>query len=1278
MYSFKGSPFEDLGPDAESVDRPGHSPFPIVGIGASAGGLEAFTQLLGHLPDKSGMAFVLVQHLDPKHESCLASLLSRATCMPVVEATHDHSVLPDHVYVIPPNATMTIERGRLQVTPRGEMRGPYLPIDRFFRSLAAEQQARAIGIVLSGTGSDGTQGLCEIKAVGGITFAQDGQSAKHTGMPTSALASGCVDFTIPPVEIARWLAELGEHPYLAPEPRLSQEAMSEDPFRQILASIRAASGVDFSQYRGTTIRRRILRRMALNTQQSLEDYAQLVEKSTTELEALYRDLLINVTSFFRDPEMFEFLETSVFPEIVERKAPMEPLRVWVPGCSTGQEAYSLAIALWEFFDDKQVRPRIQIFATDVSDAGSMEKARTGVYSQSIESEVTPERLRRFFRQEDHVYRIDKTIRDLCVFARHNVTSDPPFSHMDLISCRNVLIYMAPPLQKQVIPIFHYALNVPGFLVLGTAETVGDSREVFDLVDARQKVYSKRALNGRLPFHLMAADRSSAEGARVQRMRRPSSPAADYHRETDRVLSSHYAPPGVLVNEEFEIVAFLHGTSTYLEAPPGEPTSNVLKMAREGLFMELRSALQEAKTVSAPVHRHGVRVRAQGGVREITLKVLPVRPEGGAACFLVLFEELEDRAGMIDSASGPVAGVAARPEKETWTQRLSRRLKSRKEPRPGNPSALALASQIHADDERDLNQVRKELAATKEYLQSLLEQQDAANQELRSANEEVLSSNEELQSTNEELETAKEELQSSNEELHTVNEQLQSRNVELSEVNNDLLNLLASTTIPVILLGSDLRIRRFTEASKKVMNLIATDVGRPLGDIRPTIIVPDIDSLIREVIKTLKLVEREVRDTEGRWYALRIHPYRTADNRIDGAVVVLLDINEAKHAQELVRQADLRKDEFIATLAHELRNPLGPIQNAVEILRMSEGDPQKAEGVLDMLGRQVRQMSGIVEDLLDLTRIIEKKLDLRLQRIELSMVLQTAVETSRSLMEGLHHQLTFTLPEEPIHLHADSIRLVQVFANLLNNAAKFTERGGHIYLSVERHEREVTISVRDNGRGIAPEFLLRIFDMFTQEDQTLERTRGGLGIGLTLVRGVVEMHGGFIHARSAGPGKGSEFIVHLPLSRENKVVQERTRAQDEQGTKALSKPLRILIVEDNKDQADSLGQLLKLTGHEVCLVNDGAIAVQTAITFLPHVALVDIGLPEVNGYDVARLIRKEPALRDILLVAQTGWGEEGTRRRSLAAGFDEHLVKPIEMAVLMRILEGSKSTVGPVS
>ena len=1209
--------------------------FPVVGIGASAGGLEALQRLLPKLPTDVGMAYLVVLHLDPYRESHLTEILGRATEMPVREAQHHQRIEPNQVYIIPPNVAMAVGGGILHLVPRGEVRAPHLPVDYLFRSMSEDMQSRAIGVVLSGTGTDGTQGICEIKAVGGITFAQDEATAQFGGMPHSTIGSGCVDFVLSPEDIGARLSSIGAHPYLAPSKAVAPSPVEFDGFyRTVLDLVERSTGVDFSQYRDTTIKRRIMRRMALHGDRQLSDYVQRLECDESEAEGLYHDLLINVTSFFRDAELFEALKAEVFPEITKRKSPTTPLRVWVPGCSTGQEAYSLAITMLEYFDDKPYRPPIQIFATDLAESTALDRARQGVFPESIEGEVSPERLQRFFRKEGHSYHIDKSIREMCVFARHNVTADPPFSHLDLISCRNVLIYLGMPLQRRVIPTFHYALNAPGYLVLGTAETVGDAgNELFSMTDRDHKIYQKRPVVARPPAMYRSTDFRVPMPGPSRRAHVNTPTPLDFQREADRILLGRYAPPAVLVNRHLDIIQFRGKTGDYLEAPAGEPTLNLLKQAREGLFLELRSALAEAEKSGMPVRRQDVRVRRDGRSIELDLEVLPVRSAGnGEQCFLVIFHE--------EDTSLPRAAETALPVLPELAQ-------------------------------RELAHLRQELSSTREYMQALLEQQDALNEELRQTNAEILSSNEELQSTNEELETAKEELQSANEELTTVNEQLQHRNLELSQANADFANLLGSVNLPVLMVGADLRVRRFTTPAAKVLGLQPADVGRPIAYLRLAAEIDDLETAVAEVIDTGEPTEREVRDSESRWHLLRVHPYRVSDQRTEGAVVLMVDIDSRKRAEALLHESHRRKDEFLAMLAHELRNPLAPLRQAADIIRIAADDPRAVGQAREVLDRQVRQLTGIIGDLVDVSRITEKKIQLRREVVSVRSILDTAVETSRSLLEGMGHRLTLRVPTEPLYVDADPVRLAQVLINLLNNAAKYSDRNGHITVTVERGNApkdsargHVEVHVKDTGIGIAPELLPSVFDMFIQGDRTLERSRGGLGVGLTVARSIVEMHGGHIDARSDGKGKGADLCVSLPLV--DPPAAPAVHSLPARG--GAHHPRRILVVDDGEDQARSLGMLLELMGHSVRIALDGPSALTAAEEFEPEVALIDIGLPGINGFEVARRIRTHSRLRNILLIAQTGWGQEDDRRRSHDAGFDEHLVKPVDLEDLTELLD----------
>ena len=1252
--------------------------------------------------------------------------------------------------------------------------------------------------------------------------------------------------------------------------------------------------------------------MVLHTKDNLAEYIEYLRKDPSEVEALYQDILINVTSFFREPQTFEVLKESVFPEILKTKSQDTPIRVWVPGCSTGQEAYSLAIALVEFLEQQPVRPPIQIFATDLSETVSLVKAREGVYPENIEAEVSPERLRRFFTKEQETYRISKSIRDMCAFAKQNVAADPPFSHLDLISCRNVLIYLTPVLQKRVIPTFHYALNPSGFLLLGASETVGSFAGLFGVVDPKFRIYAKKAAGLRQYPHFHGEDTYARESADTQATPLSVS-SADWQREADRVVLREYSPAGVLVNDDLDILQFRGQTGDYLAPPPGEPSHNLLNMAREGLLLELRDALNECRQGNTPVRRTGVQIRAQGAIHETDLRVLPVKlPGSGQRCHLVLFEEPRHEPAAV---SGSAADATGPNSPARWLPRWLRR--------PFPRATTSVAAGVSAPpDEREVDRLRQELAAMRDYLQSVIEQKDTVNEELKSANEEILSSNEELLSTNEELETAKEELQSINEELVTVNEQLQSRNLELTRVSDDMTNLLGSANVPIVAVGVDLRIRKFTPAAGKVLNLLPADVGRPIGELKSVVEVSDLEALITGVIDTVRTEEREVRDRAGHWYMLCIHPYRTSENKIDGAVVVFGDIDEAKHAQmrlkesgeyaqsivetvrepililtedlrvksanqsfyqtfrvkpeetenlflydlgsgqwnipslrtlledilpghhtfeehevehefpvighrvmllnarqvcprdgasplillafqdvtehrraELLRQswerfriltetmpqiiftakpngvvdyfnrpwteftglssesienlswtrfvhpadleenlhrwqhcidtgepfqlehrfrrsdgvyrwhltranalrdadghvliwtgsstdiddqkrsedalkeADTHKNQFLAMLAHELRNPLAALDCGLSLVT-GGGDESDRDWALTMAEHQVRLLTRMVNDLLDTSRITRGTFQLQRERVRPAELIERAVDTVRHLNQAQGHHLHVAMAPELPQLEADPARLEQVVCNLLTNAIKFTPPDGRIEVSVGAEGGELVLTVRDMGIGIPPDFLTHVFDPFAQVDTSLVRGRGGLGIGLTLVKTIVELHGGSVEARSDGLNRGCEIVVRLPTVGADNANGSGPPFLESGPALAANGALerrRILIVEDNLHYALGLRRLLESAGHEVHICKDGLGALSQAPAFAPDVILLDLGLPGLDGYEVARRMREDESLARARIVVISGYACEEDRRRSREIGVDEHLAKPVRWSELLRIV-----------
>ena len=864
-------------PAAKSTSEPEQpkanaAPFAIVGIGASAGGLEAMRELLRHLPDKTGMAYVFVQHLDPGHASVLAEILSRETSIPIEEATDGVEVKPDHVYVIPPNTTMSIKSGVLRLVARETTRGTHLPIDHFFHSLADDRGDQSIGIILSGTASDGTNGCGAIKAAGGITFAQDSDSAKYDSMPRSAIQAGCIDFEMAPRNIANELIRVSRHPYMARPPALSEEIAAIAPrtdMDALFGMVREATGVDFAHYKQSTLQRRIKRRMVLHRLHRLKDYIRFIKSNPAEIDELYRDILIHVTGFFRDEPAFEALRKTVFPPIMQARKAEDPIRIWVPGCSTGEEVYSLAILLLEFMWDHASRhpvsaippKNVQIFATDISDT-SLDRARNGLYSESAVAQMSQERLKRFFARLDGGYQINKSIREMCIFAKQNIAKDPPFSSLDLISCRNLLIYLGPILQKRVVPTLHYALKPNGYLMLGSSESLGAFSDHFALVDKKFKIYQKKRTATRLVTYFSGGDYAVRRAETVP-MPKAAPTGFTVEREVERVLMNRFVPASIVVNDEMEIVQFRGKTGPYLEPASGNPTFSLSKMAREGLLVDLREALTKAKKRNEPIRKQGIRIQSNGTSREIDLEIIPIRGQSGAERFyIVTFQE---------SAPG---GVPASHGK----RRFQRPSESQRQ-------------------EKDRERAASEIGRLRAQLQALIEDHETTLEEFKSANEEVLSANEELQSTNEELETAKEELQSSNEELTTLNEELQNRNAELTIVNNDQLNLMANVNIPVVMVGSDLRIRRFTPPAEKLLNLIPSDVGRRLGEIRSNMESDEMEHIARLSIDDATVHEKEVRQKDGPWYLMRIRPYKTWDNKLDGAVLSFQDIDVFKRSLE---------------------------------------------------------------------------------------------------------------------------------------------------------------------------------------------------------------------------------------------------------------------------------------------------------------------------------------------------------------------------------------------
>ncbi len=843
--------------------------FPIVGIGASAGGLEALEQFLGQMPAGSGMAFVIVQHLDPMHKGIMPELLQRATGMKVFQVRDRTKVRPDCVYVIPPNKDMSILHGVLHLLAPVAPRGLRLPIDFFLRSLALDQQEHSIGVILSGMGSDGTLGLRAIKEKAGVVLVQDPATAKFDGMPRSAVDAGLADIVAPVNELpGKILAYLQRTPLIA-RTEVPLEDKTQSALEKAVILLRAHTGHDFSLYKRNTLYRRIERRLGIHQITKMAAYVRYLQENSQELDLLFKELLIGVTSFFRDPAAWQQLREQAIPTLLASRSPGQALRAWVPGCSTGEEAYSLAIVLREAVEEAKPKGQfaIQVFATDL-DRDAIDKARQGLFPANIATDVSPERLKRFFAKEDHGYRVRKEIREIVIFAPQNLIMDPPFTKLDLLSCRNLLIYLTPEVQKKLMPLFHYSLSPGGILFLGSAETIGGAAELFAPLSGKSRLFRRTESAPRIePVEFPASFSAPTSGGTD--VRPPPKPPVSLQSLADQLVLQRYAPPAVLVNDKGDILYVSGHTGKYLEPAAGKANWNIFAMAREGLRYELAGAFQKALQQKGSLALHGLKVGTNGGQQcvDVTLQQLE---EPGPLRGLVMI--------VFTDVAAPVAAHAA-----------------------GRPPKAHAHSPRLAELEQELIQARGEARAIHEEMQT-------SQEELRSANEELQSTNEELQSTNEELTTSKEEMQSMNEELQTLNTELQAKVEDLSRASNDMKNLLDSTDVATLFLDRELHVQRFTPQATKIIKLIPGDVGRPITDLVSDLNYPALAADVREVLRTLASTEKPAAARDGRWFNVRIMPYRTLDDRIDGVVITFADITTAKTLEAKLRakQAGLER------------------------------------------------------------------------------------------------------------------------------------------------------------------------------------------------------------------------------------------------------------------------------------------------------------------------------------------------------------------------------------
>jgi two-component system, chemotaxis family, CheB/CheR fusion protein len=1517
---------------ADRTDGPAHEkrpgPTPLVGLGGSAGAIPALQQFFKAMPADSGMAFVVVMHLSPEHESTLPELLQRCTTMRVFQAVENQPIEPNTVYVIPPGKTLGTLDGHLTLAdPRPPARGRHVAVDLFFRTLADTQGPHAAAVVLSGANGDGAIGIKRIKELGGLTVAQDPQEAEHPGMPRSAIGTGMVDWVLPVAEMPERLKlyfGLEKELKLPPEevemlPKTVDSALAQEAaLADVLGFLRSRTSRDFACYKRATVVRRIGRRMQVNGVTHLPAYLDCMRTRPGEADALLQDLLISVTNFFRDADCFEALDRHL-GEMFKGRGPGNAIRVWVPACATGEEAYSLAILLSEKARQFEAPPAIQIFATDL-DEQAIKTAREGVYPVTIEADVSEERLRRYFVRDLRGYQVRREVRERVLFAQHDLLKDSPFSRLDLVSCRNLLIYLNREAQKRVFEIFHFALQPGGRLFLGASETAEDAGALFTVLDKKHRIFSSRPVPrslppvpmGRGPLALAMDAQHKVPGAPVVAAHAfdPAKALASLKAAPGRPASwgeLHFklletlAPPSILVDTEYDILHLSPSAGKLLQFTGGEPSRNLLNAIHPSLRIELRAALYQATHTKATAEAEIGPVELDGKASTVTIRVAPATEIGEDLLVVMLNPRPQGEAGQ---------PASARPE-----------------PVAADPVAL---------------QLDRELERLKGHLRDTVEQYEASTEELKASNEELQAMNEELRSATEELETSREELQSINEELTTVNQELKTNVDELGHANSDLHNLMGATAIATVFLDRELCITRYTPTAVSLFKLIGTDIGRPLADLSTPLDYPGLTADARRVLENLVPVEREVGTNDGNWYLARLLPYRTAEDKIAGVVVTFIDITERKEGEEVrlwlsavvassmdaiisfamdetilswnagaerifgykaveaigksitlllpehgaqheevfgqlrnaqpvtnleamrlrkdgtgihvalsvspikdthdqviggtaiarditeqkraaealrsseerlrlvvenateyaifstdlerrvtiwnsgaqrllgyaesevigqsvdviftaedraagapeqemktaaaegrasdermhrrkdgslfwasgammsmrdgqgravgfvkilrdqtparetqlalersqadllraladnekaraeLQVADATKDRFLAVLSHELRNPLASIDSAASLLLTPSLPTRDRDAAAQVVKRQAGSMKTLLDELLDVSRLKLGRFELHRRHVTLSELVAAALEATQPTLASCGHKLQLDLPEYTVDFDGDPLRLEQVLSNLLTNAVKYTPGGGTILLKARLDGANAVISVSDTGIGMEPADIERMFDMFAQAEPVADRSHG-LGIGLALVKSIVELHGGTVEAFSAGPGKGSEFRVTLPATRGADQPQQAApapaAAAEPAPPVALGKKRGlILIADDNVDAGWGIARLLEIAGFVTLRVNGGTDAVKEARRHKPDVGIIDIGMPDLGGHEVARQLRQSEWGKHMVLIAATGWGQDSDEREAIEAGFDAHMTKPVDLRKLSALVD----------
>lgn len=1331
----------------------------VVGVGASAGGLESLERMFRHVSLDTGMAFVVVQHLSPDFKSMMSELLARSTSMRIQIAEDGLQVESNTLYLMPPKNEMLIADGRLHLLEKDTTRGVALPIDRFFESLAREYGERAIAIVLSGSGTDGTRGIAEISRCGGLVLSESLATAKFDGMPSSAQATGLVDVTVAPEEIGQLLlgyANDSDH-ILRTKASHGDQATSLVGIEAIYQLFRSAYDIDFASYKDSTVLRRIHRRLTMKQCESVDQYVAILKAEPAELQSLYGDLLIGVTQFFRDPRVFEQLIKEVLPRLVSQCTRSQGVRAWVAGCATGEEAYSVAIAFREALRNLGADLPVKLFATDIH-RRSIEYASRGYYCTEALQHLSTDLRERYFTLRNDGYQVRPEIRQMIVFSPHNVLRDAPFTGLDFVSCRNLLIYLRPAAQHRAITLFHYSLRVGGVMLLGGSETTGDLCKEFEAINERLRLYRKTR-DVRLADHL----RVPIETAKSLSVRpplpatlKPASASIYRTQEIHQQLHARFMPPAVLIDSTRCVLDTFAGAERLLRLPAGQPTFDILNLVDRQIRTSLSGAIGRATKEQMVVQLSRLNMASHEGTHVVDLTVEPLVLRNDETLYLIIFNIVA------------TAAAIASPER----------------------IVDATTSDQQKESQKQIQQLEDDLRYSRENLQATIEELETSNEELQATNEELIASNEELQSTNEEL-------HSLNEELYSVNAEYQRKIEELAELNRDMNLLLENTDVAMVFLDDKLQVRRFTSRVSEIFELIDDDIGRSIGAFAAKLPIEDLVDRLQTVLITDTAFEQEVRSLHGQVYLMRLLPYHTGKG-IGGIVMMWVDISsieslrgrlrwlsaivestsdaiigqqldgtitswnhgaeelygykadeiigqpidvltpedrkaeiadyrqriqrgETIHAidtirlnnkkqpihvsltvspvvnslgeaigiskiardistrirmEQEIREQVTQREYFLAMLSHELRNPFNAIHCASQVV----ADPRLPEDTRQMaiqsINRQVSVVNHLLTDLLDVARIAENRINLQFEILDLRELSVAVKEMVQPEIDRHKCQLVFEFEEKPALVRGDRTRLIQVQVNLIHNAAKYSETDSPIVVKLACEGPDIHLSISDQGRGIPVEQLDSIFKPFAQLDQSLARSDGGLGVGLTLAKSLVELHGGSICAESVGLGHGSTFHVRLPRADsyaiEPSAQQQVAKAADPPKLSSVTSAARpqtilnVCIVEDMADSRELMKAILEIDGHRVLTASTGRDAIELLTSQPIDLAIIDVGLPDISGYEVAQKVRNQVS-RSCRLVALTGFCQPADVAEALQAGFDEHMVKPLDIERLEGII-----------